>query len=414
MSSVVLDKPHNKTELLVVGGKSYAFGLRWTSATSRAALEAEAKAAALAEGANFVVLQPAYNQFGIASIANAPSGFRGWFYRPHSGVAAIASEVGAATLAAFPLDDDRWLVLAIDRKGFLPDGDAIVSNEEEAKARIQTLLAQSPAIWRKKFVPASWGIADARTVYPKDLLSGSGGLRLSPLWRLIHRRRIRFGFAGFAALLAMATFAVFRFTAAPPPLAVVSFQPPKPVAAIWTPAALSLERCLSAIGDAERYNAMPGWILAKYTCANGESLAVDFNSLGNGQIDVMRSLLPQAHLSDDGRSAVLSISLSPLPRIASAGAFAAPEQYRLIGLALAQRLNGAFTIAASKKLLPGETNTVPPGQTWRLFAWTYQTQAPAVVWASAIARFGSISVDSIVFNPASNLWQIGGALYASN
>ncbi len=414
MPSVALEQPGNKTELLVVDGRSYAFGLRWTSATSKSALEAEAKVAAMAEGANFVVLHPTYNQFGLASIANVPSGFRGWFYRPRSGVAAIASEVGAATLAAFPLDDDRWLVLAIDRKGILPDGDTIVANAEDAKARIQTLIAQSPAIWRKKFAPASWGIADSRTVDPKDLLSGSGGLRLTPLSHLIHRKRIRFGVATVAALFAAAAFAAFRFAAAPQPLAVVPVPPSKPVAAVWTPAVLSLDRCLSAIQDAKRYNAVPGWIPSKYTCANGQSLVVNFNSLGNGQISVITSVLPQAHLSDDGRSAVLAIPLSPLPRIASAGAFAPREQYRLVGLDLSQRLNGVFTIEAGKRLLPGEADATLPGQTWRLFAWTYRTQAPAIVWASAIARLGSIGVDSLVFTPASNLWQIGGALYASN
>jgi hypothetical protein len=215
--------------------------------------------------------------------------------------------------------------------------------------------------------------------------------------------------------LAAAVFAVFRFATMPQPIAIVPIQPPKPVMAMWTPAALSLDRCLSAIEDARRYNTVPGWIPSKYTCANGGSLVVNFNSLGNGQISVIRSVLPQAHLSDDGRSAVLAIPLSPtLPRIASAGAFAPREQYRLIGLDLSQRLNGVFTIEASKSLLPGEADATLPGQNWRLFAWTYRTQAPAIVWAGAIARLGSICVESLAFTPASNLWQIGGVLYASN
>jgi hypothetical protein len=196
---------------------------------------------------------------------------------------------------------------------------------------------------------------------------------------------------------------------------MIPVQPPKPVAAVWTPAVMSLDRCLSAIEDAKRYNAVPGWIPSNYACANGESLVVNFNSLGNGQISVIRSILPQAHISDDGRSAILVTPLSPtLPRIATAGAFAAREQYRLIGLDLSQRLNGIFTIEAVRKLLPGESDAAQQGQTWRLFAWTYRTQAPAIVWASAIARLGSIGVDSLVFTPASNLWQIGGVLYASN
>ena len=48
-------------------------------------------------------------------------------------------------MAAFPLDDDRWLVLAIDRKGFLPDGDMIVPDAEQAKARIERLIADTGA-----------------------------------------------------------------------------------------------------------------------------------------------------------------------------------------------------------------------------------------------------------------------------
>jgi len=155
-------KAAGNAEILVVGGRPYAFGLRWTSATSRSAIEQEAKVAAIAEGANYVVIHPGYNQFGLASIANGLAGFRSWFYRPRSGAATIALAAGAATLAAFPLDDDRWLVLAIDRKGILPDGDMIVANAEQAKARIEALVAQSPATWRKKFVPEDWGIADSQ------------------------------------------------------------------------------------------------------------------------------------------------------------------------------------------------------------------------------------------------------------
>ena len=44
------------TEILVVGGRSYAFGLRWTSAATGSAFIKEATAAAIAEGANFVAL----------------------------------------------------------------------------------------------------------------------------------------------------------------------------------------------------------------------------------------------------------------------------------------------------------------------------------------------------------------------
>jgi hypothetical protein len=401
-------------EILVVGGRSFAFGLRWTSATSRSTLEDEAKTAAIAEDANFVVLHRAYNQFGLASIANVPAGFRQWLYRPRSGVATIAVAAGAATLAAFPLDDDRWLVLAIDRKGFLPDGDMIVANAQEAKSRIEALVAQSPTTWRRKFVPDDWAMPDSKSVNPAELLSRSGAPRLAPLWFLVHRRRIRFGFTASGAFLAAAAFAVFHLATTPAPVAAIHFQPPKPVAAVWTPAALSLDRCLSALREAQRYNAVPGWMPLKYTCENGESVVINFNRAVNGQISVIRSLLPQAQLSDDGRSAVLALPLPALPQVSSTGSFAVREQYRIVGLDLSQRLNGSFTVQAGKKLLPGEANVTQPGQTWKLFTWTYQTQAPAIVWAGAIARLGSISVDTLTYSPADNLWQLTGSLYASN
>jgi hypothetical protein len=399
---------------LTVGGRSFAFGLRWTSAASRSTLETEAKAAAIAEGANYVVIHRAYNQFGLASIGNAPSGLWGWLHRLRSGIATIALTAGAATLAAFPLDDDRWLVLAIDRKGFLPDGDMIVASTGEARARIETLIAQSPTSWRRKFVPDDWGIPDTRRVNPEDLLSRVGAPRLIPLWYLINRLRIRLGFAAGFALLVVAAAIAFRFAAAPPPAIAVPFQPPKPVAAVWTPAGLALDSCLSALRSAQRYNTVPGWTPAKYSCLGGESVVVDFVRVGSGQIGLIRSLLPQARLSDDGRAAVLAIPLSSLPRVSTIGAFAALENYRVIGLDLSQRLNGAFTLQGGKKLLPGETESAQPNQAWRLFGWTYQTRAPAIVWAGAIARLGSISVDALVFTPAENLWQVTGSLYASN
>ncbi|MDB5392891.1 MAG: pilin accessory family protein [Rhodospirillales bacterium] len=408
------EQPNGSAEILVVGGRSYAFGLRWTSAASRSTLDAEAKTAAVAERAGYVVIHRAYNQFGLASIGNAPTGLTSWFYRPRSGIAAVVLSAGAATLAAFPLDDDRWLVLAIDRKGFLPDGDMIVAGAEEARARIETLIAQSPTNWRRKFVPEGWGIPDTKTVNPEDLLSGSGAPRLVPFWFLNNRLRIRLGFAAAFALIVAAGIAPFRFAAAPPPAAVAAFQPPKPIAAVWTPAALSLDNCLSALRSAQRYNAVPGWRPAKYSCQGGESFVVDFVRVGNGQIGMMRSLLPQARLSDDGRAAVLAIALSTLPRISAIGSFSTREQYRVVGLDLSQRLNGTFTLQAGKKLLPGEPDATPANQAWKLFTWTYQTQAPALVWAGALSRLGSISLDTLVFTPAENLWQITGSVYASN
>jgi hypothetical protein len=407
-------RPNAPAEILIVGGQSFAFGLRWTSAASRSTLEAEARAAAVAEGANYVVIHRAYNQFGLASIGNAPGGVRGCFYRLRSGISTIALTAGAATLAAFPLDDDRWLVLAIDRKGFLPDGDTIVPNAKEAKARIERLIAESPTSWRRKFIPEEWGIPETKTVNPGDLLSRSGAPRLVPLWFLSNRSRIRLGLAVLAGVVGAAIFAALRFLSEAPPSVAVPFQPPKPVAAVWTPAGLALDSCLSALRGAQRYNAVPGWTPAKYSCLGGESVVVDFARRGDGQIGMMRNLLPQARLSDDGRSAVLAIPLSGLPRVSALGVFAAIENYRVIGLDLSQRLNGSFTLQAGKKLLPGESEPAEPIQAWNLFSWTYQTRAPAIVWAGAIARLGSISVDSLVFTPAENLWQVTGSLYASN
>lgn len=414
MLSVVHERPEALVEILTVGGRSYAFGLRWTSASSRSTLKAEAMAAAVAEGANYVVLHSDYIQFGLGTIADAPKGIRSWTYRPRSGVATIAQAAGAATLAAFPLDDDRWLVLAIDRKGFLPDGDMIVANAEQARARIETLIAQNRTSWRRKFLPADWGIADSKTVNPTDLLSRSHAPALTPLWLLANRFRTRVASVAIIAVSITVVCAAVLFSAPPPAAPVAAFQPPKPIAASWTPAGLALESCLSGLRSAQRYNGVPGWLPTKYSCIDGESVVIDFARAATGQIGMIRVLLPQARLSDDGRAAVLAIPLSSLPRVSAVGVFSPVERYRLIGLDLSQRLNGTFTIQVGRKLLPGETEVPQPNQAWRLFTWSYQTRAPAIVWAGPIARLGSISVDTLVFTPADNLWQLTGSLYASN
>ncbi len=414
MDPVLQGAPDFPAEILVVAGRAYVFGLRWTSATSRATLETEAKAAATAEGANYIVLHRTYNQFGLAKLANSPSGAAAWFHRPRSGIASVALSAGTATLAAFPLDDDRWLVLAIDRKGFLPDGDMIVATAERAKARIETLIAQSPTSWRRKFLPAEWAIADAKTVDPRSLLIRNGAPRLVPLWFLANRLRIRAAVGLVTGMVTALGIAAMHFIGARPPEPVVTFQAPKPVAAIWTPAAFAIDSCLSALRSAQRYNAVPGWIPAKYSCLGGDSVAIDFTRMPSGQIAMIRMLLPQAHVSDDGRAAVLAIPLSTLPRVSAAALFAPPERYRVIGLDVSQRLDGSFALDAPKKLLPGEAATAQPNQAWRLFSWSYQTRAPAIVWASAIARLGAISIESIVFTPTDNRWQLTGSLYASN
>ena len=110
---------------------------------------------------------------------------------------------------------------------------------------------------------------------------------------------------------------------------------------------------------------------------------------------------------------MLAIPLKSLPRISAIGGFAAREQYRVTGLDLSQRLNGIFTLQAGQPLLPGESDVAAPNQAWKPFTWTYQTQAPAIVWAGALARLGAISIETLVFNPSENLWQITGSLYAS-
>jgi hypothetical protein len=410
----VLNETGRDTEILVVGGRSFAFGLRWTSGAGPRQLLAEAKDAAIAEGANFVAIHRGYGQFGLASISSLPTGWPRFFYRPRSGVATIAATAGAATLAAFPLADGRWLVIAIDRNGILPDGDIVVVDADDARARIERLIAQSPTSWRRKFMPAEWGIPDSRQVDPTTLLSGVSGVGLTPLWALANRTRIRVWSAASAAILAATIAVAVRFEGEAPQVAVVPLQAPKPVPALWIPAGPTLDACLSALRAAQRYNAVPGWIPAKYTCQDGQALIVNFSRAGAGQVSVMRSLLPAARLSDDGRAAVLAIPLAALPQVSANGAFAAPEQYRIVGLDLAQRLNGSFGLQAGKRMLPGEADATPPNQAWKLFTWTYQTQAPAIVWAGALARLGAISVDTLVFSPSDNLWQITGSLYASH
>jgi hypothetical protein len=208
--------------------------------------------------------------------------------------------------------------------------------------------------------------------------------------------------------------AALRWVTAPAPLAPVSFQPTKPAAATWTPAGFAIDSCLSAIRDARRVTAIPGWPPTLYRCAAGQSLTIDIVRSGYGQIGLIRALLPEARLGDDGRSAVLAIPLPAQPRLSAAGPFATGERYRTIGLDLAQRLNGSFTLQPARRALPGEADTTPPNQSWTALSWSYRTQAPAIVWAGALARLGSIAVDTLTFSPADNLWQISGSLYAHN
>ena len=415
MANSSLDGTTAPAVILDVAGRSFAFGLRWTSAVARTSLAAEAETAAVAEGANYVALHARFNQFALAQLENAPVGWRGATWRPVAGAAAIAAAGGTATLAAFSLDDGRWLVLAIDRKGILPDGDLVLAEESLARARIELLLAQSPTSWRRKFLPAEWNVAESRTVMPQNLLGRSRAPRLVSLWMLTHRRRLIAGLAVLTAVLAAALIQTIRLLNAPAPVAAVPFQPAKPVAAVWTPAALAIDRCLSGFRDAQRFRAVPGWVTAKYSCQGGEGVAVSFTRTVDGRISAMRALVPSAQLADDGRSAILALPLSALPRISATELFAPRRRYQLVGLDLAQRLDGAFSVQTGRKLLPGEApEAKTANQAWTGFTWTYQTQAPAIVWAGAIARLGAISVDTLSYSPADNLWQLSGTLYASN
>jgi hypothetical protein len=180
------------------------------------------------------------------------------------------------------------------------------------------------------------------------------------------------------------------------------------------PAGLAIDHCLSAFRDAQRYIAVPGWVLSKYTCQGGEGVTLNFVRVPTGQISALRTMAPAAQLSDDGRSAVLALPLLALPRISASAGFAPRQRYQLVGIDLAQRLNGAFTLQAARRPLPGDATAASVSQSWAAFTWTYQTQAPAIVWAGAIARLGAISLDALTFTPTDNLWQLAGTLYAGN
>ena len=277
MTVVVLHAmPRRYAEILAVGGRSYAFGLRWTSAAVRASLDSEATAARPPRsGANFVAIHRGYCQFGLASIAGVPPPV----CKAHSTGRRAASRLsphpaGAATLAAFPLDDGRWLVMAIDRKGFLPDGDLIVADAEQARARIARWIAQSPTSWRRKFVPDAWGIPDSKSVDPTTLLAGAAAhARLDCRYGCCRtvggsgsRSRRR------SAFLSAVSFRL-QCGSKPRRRPRPSFRskPPKPVAALWTPAGLD-DRCSASprLRAAQRYNAVPGWLPAKYTCQDGK------------------------------------------------------------------------------------------------------------------------------------------------
>ena len=414
MTAPPADGTATSAEMLALGRRTYAFGLRWTSAASRRSLVAEALAAARAEKAGHVVLHRGFNQFGLAADLQALAGVLGAGRLPRSGAAAIAASIGPATLAAFPLDDGRWLVLAIDRKGFLPDGDTIVADGAAAKARVEQLIAQSPTSWRRKLVPQDWNISDSRSVSPNRLLGRSRAPSLVPLWLLANRRRLAAGAVATVSLVLLVALLAIHQILSSPPAIFLPPPPPKSVAAVWTPAGLAIDRCLSAMRDAQRYATVPGWPVVKYACQGGEGLTVSFARKGDGQIGMIRGLVPSAQLSDDGRSAILALPLPALPRISATGRFAPRARYQLTGLDVAQRLNGAFALQAARAPLPGEAKDSVRGQDWAAFTWTYQTQAPALAWAGAIARLGSISVDTLVLTPTDDLWQLTGTLYASN
>ena len=131
---------------------------------------------------------------------------------------------------------------------------------------------------------------------------------------------------------------------------------------------------------------------------------------------MLRSMLPAAQLSDDGRTAVLSIPLAALPRVSATGAVRRARGLSpRSALDMAQRLNGSFNLLAGKKLLPGETDTTTPNQAWKLFTWTYQTSGAGHRLGRCASR-GSVRSASTRWSsvPADNLWQITGSLYASN
>lgn len=427
-------------ELIERFEERFALGLKWVPAAAPASAKDEAKRTAAAEKARLYTLRTdpkAMPQYAVS--AGGQDAQPGMI----AAAAVIASHIGGTFLAALPLPDGRYWIIALDG-GVLrePEPDIVLADEGTARRylaeRLDRLRSDFSADDTAVYAPVDWHDDYAgmglTAFEPPDvwaILDSAKGPRLLPTTR--SKLPVAIGLAIVAAVAAAGGFTYYSLKEAEAERQAAaqrgverqaraevekSFSPP------WakrpSPKTV-LAACYGAFG--QLYTNVEGWRARQLRCIGGTTVEIEWLQLRrSAPLATVRTAMAAAApaavpvgLTPSGNSITYQMGLAlPDAELATEPTLA-PLDAQQAMLAVTQNVNIGLTIESRKEEQP----PVPPAAkrlasppkvpTFRWTEWTTVSSTdPRLL---PLADMPGVIVNNVILAPERVEWTIKGAIY---
>lgn len=400
---------------IVVDGVEYATNLFWQPLQNKddPYMEVEEASQGILEGADLFCIKPGKApQFGICVSSDG--------YKKNQEAAAVPLSTAlsdrSSFIAVFKVSSGWWYI-CVRNDIILSDGDMLFLKEEDARNQFESMLAVPD--WGRKIAPPEWGIEE--TEYPdlsklmqrgaKAKLQKIKGLRGSKLILVVSISSI----VGVWLLYTLFMEIVLAPPKRPVVVPVVPKVIPKKVEVVpetkpWEkikdPAEVMMQ-CELAVAKLVSI-VSPGWNISDISCTQS-SAATSFKR-EFGRISWMKHAVSHPDLklggkifSDDGNSMVASIVYPQISIINSApnrGDAVLKNELNELG----QSLGMTFSLT-SASVTSAQRNV------YRHVKFKFSSKFKPHIWKDMLTKFSGVEVNSIKYNPASQVWDYEGVIY---
>lgn len=336
-------------------------------------------------------------------------------------------------LCATEIPGGRWLYVAQREGVILPDGD-IIGGEDEIRSRL--LSDMSLGNWPLIYAPEHWGVSGAaeERQFADFLPKKSGknnykkwwGLQPVDRWAALRAKPSKIivpviilsaiaagGMSGYKTWQAKKIAEADRLAEMQAAAAGSPIKPP--VEHPWKSQAnarVYLASCMNAMDQVK--SLWPGnWTLQDAVCANG-SLTVKWKRQEYGWIEHLRAVEPNAILSSDGETALLSIPFVIAKGIDESVPKESERVLTMYGAAQEYRFAVTIISPPMSVAMPGQENANKPQiQDWRELKWTANgiTLPPDVVLSALDGNGFRLTQARAVFNSGIIIWNLEGMQY---
>ncbi len=398
----------------VSGGVEFATSLFWQSLQNQDAPLAEIieSSQGVLEGADLYCIKKGKTpQFGICVSADG--------YKPGQNAGAITLSSALSDqpsfVAVFKVPNGWWYVCVRDDV-ILANGDMLYLSEEDAKKQFMSMLMVPD--WKLKIAPPEWNIED--TLYPDldDLLSRGSKVKLQKINTKGKMFYIIAGAGAFIVLYILYQLFMSLFDTTPTVPVMVPVAPkvvkteeippePKPWENLPDPI-MVMGSCQDKIMDLVTIMP-PGWKIGNLTCTTGGA-STTWSRLF-GRISIADKALNTSGLnfsarsiSDDGNTVMAALSLGNINTETS-------EPTRSM-MDLKINLNEFFQSIDQKVALNDEVYTSPQQNVYRSVKFKFSSNYNPKVWSNLLTKFSGLTINLIMYNPETGVWEYEGAIYA--